>query len=63
MEQASKALTDQIQNNIAVSSQTTDKNGNRICQKGEDEAFDNCVMPTEKDQDADDDDDIKTANQ
>ena len=43
MEQASNALNNQIMNNIAVSSQTTDKKGNRICQKGEDEAFDNCV--------------------
>ena len=63
MEQASKALSDQIQNNIVVSVSVTDKNGNRICQKGEDEAFDNCVMIAEKDQDADDDEDIKTANQ
>jgi hypothetical protein len=63
MEQASKVLNDQIVNNIAISSEKTDKNGNRICKKGEDEAFDNCVLPTEKDTDAEDEDDIKTANQ
>ena len=63
MEQASKVLNDQIVNNIAISSEKTDKNGNRICKKGEDEAFDNCVVAAEKDQDAEDEEDIKTANQ
>ena len=62
MDQASKVLNDQIVNNIAISSEKTDKNGNRICKKGEDEAFDNCVIAAEKDQDAEDEDDIKTAN-
>ena len=63
MEQASKVLNHQIVNNIAISSEKTDKNGNRICKKGEDEAFDNCVVAAEKDQDAEDEEDIKTANQ
>lgn len=61
MSQASAALADSLSNNIAVSSSVS--NGSRICQKGEDEAFDNCVLPTEKDPDAEDDEDIKTANQ
>lgn len=63
MDQAAQALNNQIVNNIAISSQKTDKNGNRICQKGEDEAFDNCVIQAQRDEDAQDDDDIKTANQ
>ena len=63
MEQASAVLQDQIQNNIAVSSKTTVQNGNRICQADEDEAFDNCVKPAARDADADDEEDIKTANQ
>lgn len=63
MKQAADALNNQIVNNLGVSSTKTDKNGNRICQKGEDEAFDNCVVAVQKDEDAQDDDDIKTANQ
>ena len=55
MSQASAALADSLSNNIAVSSSVS--NGSRICQKGEDEAFDNCVLPTEKDPDAEDDED------
>lgn len=62
MEEASNVLKDSIMNNIAVSSTVTVTNGSRICQKGEDEAFDNCMKPSEKDQDDVDDDDIKTAN-
>ena len=62
MEQAAAALKDSISNNIAVSSKVTLTNGSRICQNGEDEAFDNCMKLTEKDQDAEDDEDIKTAN-
>lgn len=62
MKQAADALQDSISNNIAVSSTVTNQSGNRICQSGEDEAFDNCVKPAEKDPDAEDEEDIKTAN-
>jgi len=51
MKEASKALADNVSNNIAVSSTVVNSNGQRICKAGEDEAFDNCVIPQEKDQD------------